>query len=307
MALRLNKVTYYIKGYSSLIIPNFIFRWQLNSILKRNDKNLEFRINYYNKLNTQTALSDSAISIKELNKEDGTTYYLDTLKYLRYFTSKYRFDYVFKDVTHIPDTPSFVKSRPISDRNANSVLLKLNRIRHFNFVKDHKAFNDKKDTLVWRGNVLENQVSRQIFLHQHFNNPKFDAGHVNDYDQNQYKVAKLSIEEQLNYKFILSLEGNDVATNLKWIMSSNSLCMMPKPRYETWFMEGTLKAGKHYVEIKDDFSDLDEKVQYYTKHPDEALLIIKQANAYCQQFKNKKQELFISLMVVKKYLEHTNP
>ena len=50
---------------------------------------------------------------------------------------------------------------------------------------------------------------------------------------------KLSILEQLEYKFVLCLEGNDVATNLKWVMSSNSLAVMPKPRYETWFMEGS--------------------------------------------------------------------
>ncbi|TOQ08578.1 glycosyl transferase family 90, partial [Vibrio parahaemolyticus] len=73
---------------------------------------------------------------------------------------------------------------------------------------------------------------------------------------------------------ILSLEGMDVATNLKWIMSSNSLCFTPKLRYETWFMEGKLKAGVHFVQVKDDFSDLDEKMDYYLEHPDKAEEII---------------------------------
>ena len=39
------------------------------------------------------------------------------------------------------------------------------------------------------------------------------------------------------HKFILCIEGNDVASNLKWVMSSNSVAVMPKPKFESWFME----------------------------------------------------------------------
>ena len=38
-----------------------------------------------------------------------------------------------------------------------------------------------------------------------------------------------------------------------WAMSSNSVCVMPKPKYESWFMEGKLKDGVHYIKVKDDF------------------------------------------------------
>ena len=80
-------------------------------------------------------------------------------------------------------------------------------------------------------------------------------GHISEYDH-------------LGYKFIMCLEGNDVATNLKWVMSSNSLAVMPKPVYETWYMEGRLIPNYHYVEIKPDYSDLEERIQYYIDHPD---------------------------------------
>ena len=39
----------------------------------------------------------------------------------------------------------------------------------------------------------------------------------------------MPISEQLCYKFIFCIEGADTATNIKWVMSSNSLCVMPKP------------------------------------------------------------------------------
>ncbi|WP_036830286.1 glycosyl transferase family 90, partial [Photobacterium sanctipauli] len=95
----------------------------------------------------------------------------------------------------------------------------------------------------------------------------------------------------------------DVATNLKWAMSSNSLCVMPKPKYETWFMEGTLKAGVHYIEVADDYSDLEEKLSYYIAHTQKAQKIITNANEYVAQFKNKEREDLISFLVLKKYFE----
>ena len=101
------------------------------------------------------------------------------------------------------------------------------------------------------------------------------------------------------------MEGNDVASNLKWVMSSNSLAVMPVPTYETWFMEGTLIPDYHYVAIKSDYSDLEEKLRYYIEHEDEALAIIEQAHQYVAQFKNRRQEKLISLLVMKKYFEQT--
>jgi len=35
---------------------------------------------------------------------------------------------------------------------------------------------------------------------------------------------------------------------------------MPPPTYETWFAEGHLEPGVHYVPLAPDFSDLAERV-----------------------------------------------
>ena len=108
-----------------------------------------------------------------------------------------------------------------------------------------------------------------------------------------------------DYKFILALEGNDVASNLKWIMSSNSIAVMPRPTCETWFMEGTLIPDYHYIEIKPDFSDLEERLNYYIEHVDESLEIIRHAHEYVSQFKDKRRENLISLLVLDKYFKMT--
>jgi hypothetical protein len=97
-----------------------------------------------------------------------------------------------------------------------------------------------------------------------------------------------------------------VASNLKWAMSSNSLVFMTKPKYETWFMEGTLLPNYHYVLLEDDYSDLEEKINFYSKNSAEALKIIENAHDYIKQFKNTKREKIISLLVIKKYFELSN-
>jgi hypothetical protein len=68
-------------------------------------------------------------------------------------------------------------------------------------------------------------------------------------------------------------------------------------------MEGLLIPNYHYVLLKDDYSDLEEKVRYYSENIEEANSIIKNGQEYLHQFKDDKREDLISLLVVKKYFE----
>ena len=151
------------------------------------------------------------------------------------------------------------------------------------------------------------KTSRKKFMEMYFHHPMCDLGDVskNTTDPKEWQTEKKTIKEHLDYKFILALEGNDVASNLKWVMSSNSIAVIPQPTCETWFMEGTLIPNYHYIEIKPDFSDLESRLQYYIEHIDEAQEIIKHANEYVKQFKNRKRENLISLLVLEKYFKVT--
>ena len=51
---------------------------------------------------------------------------------------------LFGDITHSPDLPSIVKSRPINDKNHNSILMKLNKSKTFYlYTKDSNKFDDQ--------------------------------------------------------------------------------------------------------------------------------------------------------------------
>ena len=301
-----SKFPYYFSNALSILIPRFVYRAQakrLLSNLTEAEKQLCLeRVNYYNKCETPFSVDSreqSYATVDTFKKTKGWTYFFDLRQVVRYFPSSFAFNYINGDVTHIPNVPSFIKSRPIFGNNQNSVVLKLNQVRHFKFIDDPVRYQDKKDMVAWRG--VGFQPHRKKVIHAFYNHPQCNIGQTRPVEGKPWEKGFMSIEEQLQYKFLLCIEGNDVATNLKWAMSSNSLVIMSKPKYETWFMEGKLEAGVHYVEVKDDYSDLPEKMDYYLANEQEALAIIENAHQWVEQFKDKRKERLISLMVADKY------
>ena len=306
------KWRYYLINYLKLLIPAVFYQKRAKRLLQefpdRADKNYILdRVDYYNKLD-HTKKLDKPISIGDFKLKDVNqkVYFFDAYPVLKSFPGHYQFCYAFGDVVHIPETPSILKSRPIAGDNQNSVLLKLNKVRHYIRVKEDKAFHQKKNRLVFRGK-LDYKEKRKKFFEMYFDHPMCDLGDTQQKKINpdKWKVRKTDIHYLLQYKFILAIEGNDVASNLKWVMSSNSLAVMPEPEYETWFMEARLIPDYHYVAIKQDYSDLEEKLNYYTEHENKALHIIRNAKEYVDQFWDEEREDLISLLVMQKYFDKT--
>ena len=76
--------------------------------------------------------------------------------------------------------------------------------------------------------------------------------YIGDY---RYKIKnRLRPEHLLRYKYLISIEGNDVASNLKWLFASKCLILMPKPTCETWFCEGLLEPWVHYIPLENNLS-----------------------------------------------------
>jgi len=297
---------YYIKNYSRNALPSLYFKRNYHRLKKFEIEcdqiELNERLNYYFNVDNGFEIPESAVAVKDYRKTVGTFYFLDLKEFLHYFKLNTRFAYHFGDETHINSYPTLFKARRINGENSNSVLFKLNKRRHFHFVTDESSFSKKKNMLVWRGSVV--QPWHLDFVTKFLNHPLCDVGQGNRPPEDvPWQKKFLPIIEQLKYKIIFCIEGNDVATNLKWVMSSNSLCMMPKPQYETWFMEGLLKDKVHYVEVKNDYSDVEEKIKYYTTHDEEAELIIANAQAHVKRFTNKSMEDLLCIKVLEKYAQ----
>jgi len=314
------KSFYYLRHVLAALVPRIFYRLRLQSELKRikyYDKEYIFsRLNYYNKKENRFTVSENSTTNKNFrrlqlgnikeniikkNKEvkKYTTYFFDLYKLFSFFDNKKKLDFIFGDITKAQKIPTIVKSRPIINSD-DSIILKLNKVRHFHFINDHTKFIDKKNKAVWRG-YGENSKARQYFLKNYHHISMFNIGQTGPVLDAPWVKNFMPISEQLDYKFIFCIEGVDTATSIKWVMSSNSVCVMPKPKYETWFMEGALQPDVHYIEISDDFSNAEQKIKYFIEHPNKALKIIENAQAHVEQFKHPKREKLISLMVLDKY------
>ncbi len=332
-----SRFIYNLKGIARAVVPRIFTQKKLEttiqkllSIYEKDMQTISHRVCYYNKLSTPfhiptqqsdipqqstytgelppypsrlahlTLLVPNIDILQHNTHKAGSVYYYDSYEWTRYFPDSFRWAYMFYDVNQLLSFPAICKSRPIIHSNVNSVLLQLEKYRHFHFIHDPIKFEDKKDILLFRGAVY--QEHRIRFFEQHFTNPNCDIGHVGKKDSYPHWAKdKMPISSHLPYKFLLSLEGYDVASNLKWVLSSNSLCVMPEPEIETWFMEQKLQAGVHFASIKRDYSDLDSVLEYYKTHTKEAKEIIQNAHNFCKQFYDKQFEGLLNLLVLRKY------
>ncbi|MDE7443998.1 MAG: glycosyltransferase [Muribaculaceae bacterium] len=310
----LNKVAYYALCGLNYAAPKSLYRGTANRYLESlTDDELTRateRADYYNRMPVCRPGADwksiADFKYPRGEKHHHSTYFFELYRWLKYFDPADRMAYLFGDITEEPQQPTFVKSRPITSGPTNSVIMKLDRIRHFQFVNDRTPWRDKKDMIVSRNVVW--WPKRQRLLDRWFGHPMCNLGQVNtnlNHNHPEWIQPFMSIEQQLGYKFIACIEGNDVATNLKWVMGSNSIAVTPRPEYETWYMEGALKPDYHYIEVRPDFADLIDKLTYYVNHPDEAEQIIANAHAWVDSFMSARIEKAASLLVVKKYMERS--
>ena len=318
------KFVYYIKNVVRQAWPKSWLNSRLPRVLAtldgRPDKDYILgRVDYYCRLLSTTPYDRAewerqAVELGRQPMTSQSVYYYDAMEIARWFDQHQRWILKSGDVDYALSLPSIVKSRPLHEDTACNVLLNLEKVRHFLFVNDRKPFTEKKDVAIFRGKIgqqtgrTDNHVkmNRYEFAQRFYGHPMFDIGAIG-HQFPEWHSEKLTIGEHLDYKFIMSLEGNDVASNLKWVMSSNSIAVTPPLTCETWFMEGTLRPDYHYIEIKPDFSDIEEKLQYYINHPEEAQQIIDHAHEYVAQFRNAERERLISLLVLQRYLDLVNP
>ena len=172
------RLAYYGKGLLRQLLPYSVAASRRNALLRRaahhpDLSEIDERVQYYNKRVDGFDASDAPM-VCEVDRS-RSRYFLDLDAFSRGFGPSRRLHYLFGDVTAVPNAPTIVKSRPIGPDNGNSILLKLDKLRHFRWTPDPVPFRDKKDSAVWRGTPLSPQ--RAQFVRTFYAHPTFDIGH----------------------------------------------------------------------------------------------------------------------------------
>ena len=306
------RVKYYMKDayHDKIYIPNNIY------------SNNNFVVNTDSKFKIGFKIFKSSFNTLETIEKRYKQYIVD-MAYVLSFTNK-NDNYFQIGVGDIASKSIYKgvigKSRLADEKNI--ILLKLNYPRHWKGIKNIKnydiPFNEKNNKIIWRGDTTgypdKSFNKRYILVVKYFNhkNKNIDVGFSNVLENNdiissrKYLKNKLKKCEQLQSKFIISIEGNDVASGLKWQLYSNSVVFMAKPKICSWLMEDMLVPGVHYILLKDDYSDLEEKYNWALNHEEECINISKNSTDYMEQFLDKNKEDKISKLIIDKYFENVS-
>ena len=202
------------------------------------------------------------------------------------------------------------------------VLMRVNYQRHWGAVRsickmrNYDNFKNKKSLIHWRGATTgfenDSKNQRHIAVSKYYNNKMCDIGYHNvcqgwKIGNPDYLKKKQSWREMLENKYVLSIDGNDKASDLNWKLACDSVVFMSSPIYESWLMESKLEPWVHYIPVERDYSDLIEKYEWAEKNPDKCMQIIKNANLFIDSnFGDIEKDRKIEQLVLKYYLDNVN-
>ena len=226
---------------------------------------------------------------------------------------------------------SFAKTRQITSiRDRTVTVLPVNVGRHFKWVpralNDPWAYQSKLPIALWRGVStgecwdLDSAFAvhdagcarRNLVLKWSLSeSPYVDVG-LTALVQTGLSIAvslrpflkkPKRVQEMLKYKYLISVEGNDVATNLKWALASNSVVLMPPPTRESFILEGNLLPWVHYVPLKASLEDLAEKVLYCEQNITHCKDIATASTQYMRMFATRKNLFYLGARAFEAHFE----
>jgi hypothetical protein len=221
------------------------------------------------------------------------------------------------DVYYNMPIPIITKTRPVGD--SYNVIINLDNERHWADVNKIPEidipFKDKDNKIIWRGAsngfvYSTERPSRLTLCKKYFGhvNPMIDiafsSNSLLDENKGLYLKSGMTIQDQLKSKFLVSVEGGDVATSLKWMLYSNSTVLMSKPTIVSWAMEDMLEPWVHYVPLEKDFDDLEEKYNWCLNNLDKCEEISNNGKKYIEQFLDEEREKLITNLVLREYVDN---
>ncbi|MFM8886835.1 MAG: lipopolysaccharide A protein, partial [Chthoniobacterales bacterium] len=123
--LHFRKLNYYTRNVTLRVMPRALFVARLprllDSLADYSREEILSRVDYCNKLLEPFSVDRNAPPCRL--KDVQSAYYFDFQRRLRYFPASVRYYFRFSDSTRIPERPTFLKARSISDANSDSVML----------------------------------------------------------------------------------------------------------------------------------------------------------------------------------------
>jgi len=149
-----------------------------------------------------------------------------------------------------------------------------------NFVN----YNKKINKCVWRGKIQGNNYN--FFNNNNNTHPRqyfVDLYNNNKFKNVDYSTEFMSIKDQLKYKYMLDIDGYaSTWAATVWKLYSGSVLLKQKSVWKQWYYDELIEYV-HYVPIANDFSDLNEQIQWCIDNDDK-----------CQQISINSRKFILS-------------
>ena len=150
--------------------------------------------------------------------------------------------------------------------------------------KNNVSWNSKYNECVWRGNknlglninFFNSENKNNLSPRKYFLKLFFDKKIKNfSYDDNFMDIANL-----IKYKYILDIDGwTNTWDATVWKLYSGSVLLKVKSTWKQWYYD-ELKEYVHYVPVENDFSNLNEQIEWCINNETKCLEIIYNAREF---------------------------
>jgi hypothetical protein len=141
---------------------------------------------------------------------------------------------------------------------------------------------EKRPSVVWRGGSsgfyrpsIRMQVVERLYGVPH-TDVRFTRGGwpINDnIIPDHHFGERMTTAEQIQFKYILVIDGNTPASNGQWAFATGSVPIIVTHPGNRWWADSELCPMVNYVPVHYDLSDLLEKIQWLVEHDDQAHMI----------------------------------
>jgi len=169
-------------------------------------------------------------------------------------------------------------------------------------------FEEKKPMCIYRGDI--NNGSVHNFKEYHNKNGlnqrkylKKIKDKINYFDfSDDYK----NIKEQLQYKYILDVDGHTNTWDATiWKLYSNSVLLKTDSVWKQWYYDDLI-PWVHYIPVKNDFSDLNDRIEWCKIHDKECKEIIQNSRKFVIEKLNWDKVQQNTINIFKNYLQSSN-
>ncbi len=159
--------------------------------------------------------------------------------------------------------------------------LYLNRYNGYRSIHRGIPFKDKFPAIVYAGNDRGSKYNFLMRKDIPISQRAYFASDV--VDKTHVVTGNVPRDMMINYKYILDIDGNACTWDATaWKLNSGSVILKTDSEWVQWFYEEYV-PWVHYVPVKDDFFDLQDKFAWCESHQAECAEMVKKCKALFQK------------------------